>query len=62
MSDSQNHILDAAQQQAWEALWRRLLLPGDVSSSPDDQKEPPTEPGACVNPLEDVNQANEGDQ
>lgn len=28
MSNDRIQILNPAQQQAWEALWRRLLLPG----------------------------------
>ena len=39
MGGSQSEIPDAAQQQAWDALWRRLLLPNNSPPLPDEKDE-----------------------
>jgi hypothetical protein len=42
VSNERSQTPDAAQQHAWDALWRRLLLPSKSLSLPDegDEAEP----------------------
>jgi hypothetical protein len=63
VSDRQNCHPYAAQQQAWEALWRRLLMPRDALVPPEDGQEtdPVTETGASESTI-DKSESGEGNR